>query len=448
MGGICCSGAREIQPASNVEKTKHPFPKVTEKPKDTIKKCGNWLFDIIGLENTNRFLAEDLEELSDLSYKADNAKLIDQKLDFFQINYRFWINLKDSDDQKTKIHYYTHQVEWPFTPAYHFLFELQEKLTGFSKTDDSVEEFEILNIEKFKNTIIVVSRMKTKKVLTVNPKQFLLVRIIRRVGKNSFKSCTRSVQLTELVNLDKFKELIEAEKENAIIYNAGTSFVDDDGRFVLSMFSKVDLQSSIGLGMIKPALKKKFPNIYNEQSIKMLKFLLKNHDLSQFVWFSDDQKELREIINQNVENVKKWKLDLNKIGLENLDIEKPILIKEGSNQAVYEEENVTEDLNAKCNSEIALNSNASKNNDTNKKCQSVNREEFCNESDIGDLEIQIKKPLESESTHAPEKNDISIGLDNSTHSNIASDQHDQAHKKKKKKKKKHHHGAEPHLDDQ
>ena len=44
----------------------------------------------------------------------------------------------------------------------------------------------------------------------------------------------------------------------------------------------------------------------------MQKFLLLKHDYSKFIWFKNDQIEIEKILNENLEMLKKYKIEKHK----------------------------------------------------------------------------------------------------------------------------------------
>lgn len=301
MGLTCCAPPRKSPYELEMEK-KLPFPEIEkrDKKKQSAEQQTSdlTLTELIGIDNIERFLEEDSREVADLSHRK-SAALLDTKLEFFSNNYRFWCHFEKQSNGNF-YHNYSHQIEFPFTPEFYYLMTLQENLEELQKKDDSIEYFEVLKNEITSDMIISASLMKTKKILTVAPRTFLLIRVIKRISKNQFQECQRSVDLTDLRNEETFAQILSTEENIACIFNGTSSFIKDDSRYVLNLFTKIDILSTIGFNMFAIIIKKKFQNFFNKSMKLMAEFLSKRHDPSTLTWFEGRNEEIAEILRENL----------------------------------------------------------------------------------------------------------------------------------------------------
>ena len=327
MGAICCRVATENQPTPTKDNQsapkQKPFPEVATNrkeiqptPKAPTQQTGNELIDQIGLENIRKFMDEDADELGYQGYRQDSAKLFDGPLPALKGNYRLWVTLKDSEDKKSNVQHCLQQCEWVFTPAYHYLFEAQEALTKFGQNDDSLENYRIVRTGATKDLLVVVIRFQSKKILVISPRQFLIVRVLQKQPNGAIRSCTRSVQLTDLAKLEPYKTMMGEAEVNAVVHNGTSGFVDNDGSFVINSFSKTDLLSSTGLKIMTQILKKKFSGFFDKLSVEMLRFLFAKSDESDFVWFEGAREEVAQIMKENRERVLKLNIDWKGLGID------------------------------------------------------------------------------------------------------------------------------------
>lgn len=54
------------------------------------------------------------------------------------------------------------------------------------KLDDSVEDYKILNYQITDDVILVVTATKTKKILMIQPRFFVVVRVIKKLPDGSY----------------------------------------------------------------------------------------------------------------------------------------------------------------------------------------------------------------------------------------------------------------------
>lgn len=318
MGMICCKVKEEYLTIETESKSpiKIPFP-VFDKSQKSIpsleasKLPSSWI-SLMGIENITKFIKEDIEESKKPSNRNDSAKILDVIIEPFHSNYRMWVTITPLENGDN-LHNYSHMLEYPFTPDLFYLFSLQEKLTGFRARDDSVDFFEIIYEEITEEYILTVTKTITKKILIIKPRTFFVVRVLRRVGKNECQECTRSVELTELKKLPIIIQMMTQATNVGRVLNGDSNFVEDDDRYVFNTFTKTDILSSVGLGVVKVTLKKKFSVYFTNWLKEQLDFLLKYKNRKELIWFKGKESEIDEIFNDNFKRLNALKRNLSGI---------------------------------------------------------------------------------------------------------------------------------------
>jgi len=304
MGTICCKSPRDPTWNNDVKHANTPFPPLPAKIVHTD------LVNLIGLDNINKYFQEDALQLENKEFQNDKELLFDGNLDSIKTYYKLWTTFTTQPENNYQIHNHRHQMAWPFTPRYHYLFDLQEKLTHMGKDDDSLEYHRILATQTTKDTIIQVFQFKTKKVLIIQPRHFLVVRIIRRKGPNEFESCSRTLNLTPLAKIEDYANILAQEENDAIIHNGTSKLTKEGDRNRLDVFNKMDFLSSVGKKLAASQFKKKFPAFFSKQAEKMIEFLFARVDHNEIIWFEGSKNEIQSIIDENIKLLKELHIDL------------------------------------------------------------------------------------------------------------------------------------------
>ena len=84
------------------------------------------------------------------------------------------------------MHYHLSEVEMPFTPDLYNLFQINLNEEVFQRMDNSIESYKIKNFSIDNEYSVQILLTKTKKVLVIQPRYFLIVKVIKRNGKNEY----------------------------------------------------------------------------------------------------------------------------------------------------------------------------------------------------------------------------------------------------------------------
>lgn len=90
----------------------------------------------------------------------------------------FWAQLTSIPESNNLVHHYLVECDMPFSPELIYLFILNINQESFKKLDDSIDEYALLNYQVTENKIVLLTATKTKKILMVQPKFFLVLRVI------------------------------------------------------------------------------------------------------------------------------------------------------------------------------------------------------------------------------------------------------------------------------
>ena len=78
------------------------------------------------------------------------------------------------------------EIDFPFTPAMAYLFMLNLDKEKMTRIDDSIEDFQLMNWQCGTDKIVEITATKTKKILVIQPRFFVVVRIVQRLEDGSF----------------------------------------------------------------------------------------------------------------------------------------------------------------------------------------------------------------------------------------------------------------------
>lgn len=357
MGAVCCAPPRDSEEAQSPQlKTvnKIPFPQPADKPEEpvptssskekppagTSKFPENDLLSALGADNIELYLKEDYEHVIDGSIRSESTKVTDTKIDPFDVNLRSWLSLspKENDPNKENIHSYEHQFETPFTPDFFYLFSVQERITKFGKSDESLDLFEVIHEEATEDTILSLYQTKSKKILVIQPRAFYIARIVRRISAHDYREAIRSLDATELRSWPEYTEFMQTHENVGRILNGGIQFINNDGRYVIRSFTRVDPLTSAGAAVIKSASKKRFENMNRNLLNAQLEFLLRfRKERPQMLWFRGSEAKIDEIFEENIARIQK--IAIKKSAL-NPEIRKLYeeLMAEGSNKPTFKAE--------------------------------------------------------------------------------------------------------------
>lgn len=315
MGNVCCNYDKVDFPAAAGEGTHRIAPE-----KELLSSSSSEMQDpreVNVLGQLGRSAIEDLirqaqEALRDDGVRIPKNRLVNERFKLFDNEYTFWADFLDLPSGNKK-HCYHHLLEYPFTPEMFFLFSLQQTLESFSKVDDSLDQLELLNFAALDDLIITVIKTKTKKILVVEPRSFLVLRVIKRVSPTHFIEAQKSVQLTGLKDQEPWKALLSKQQNLGEIEISAAEVKLDGGKVTAKSLNYVDVLSSTGPMILRPVLKGKFSRYHKNVVKETLKFLMrtKEADYRSLRWFTNDSAELGRIFAENRRIVAEKRPNLN-----------------------------------------------------------------------------------------------------------------------------------------
>ena len=129
---------------------------------------------------------------------------------------------------------------------------------------ESIAEDEILKVETYENTILILNRLKTDKLLLIAPRNMLFIRAVKKIGDETYIDVVQSVNVNVLIENKKVKEIYESIQENfSTNFVTGILYENKDGVCKVSSYSKADFRSSVKLMFMKIFVTKGF-----EKSVK------------------------------------------------------------------------------------------------------------------------------------------------------------------------------------
>jgi hypothetical protein len=248
--------------------------------------------------------------------KKDKNKILSTKLGLFKNDFDFWVEFCEQPNSSNKIHKYYMEIEYPFTAEFCFLFALN---TNPVDINDSLDKYEILNYTIKPDIIVLVCRSTTKKILVIQPRNFILIRVIKKNEDGSFEEYQKSIELTNLRDKDGVEEYLKTfENVGTIFFNATKIFKQDDPKndWMMIQSHEVDVLSSTGLTLVKAFMKKRTEKLNNDILVKMTEYLITNRSFDNLLWFTKDKNDIKRIFNENLEILKKKKIDLKNINFE------------------------------------------------------------------------------------------------------------------------------------
>jgi hypothetical protein len=303
MGNVCCNYDK-IDPAPKGDRPGFPNRLQPEAEslakKEVVDPHNVSVLDQIGRVAIEALLKEAEEALAADPVPNPKNALVTEKFKLFNSDYNFWANFSDLQGGN-KLHHYSHRLDYPFTPELYFLFSLQQSLESFSKIDDSLEQLEILNFQADGDLVIKITRTRTKKILVIEPRSFVVLSVVKRVSKDRIIEAQRSVQLTGLAEQEPWKSIL-AQQVNLAEFKLGANLVEFDGtNTILRSKADVDILSSTGPTILKMALKGKFSRYYKNLVREALWFITRSNPAQyrNFIWFTNAPEEFTRILEEN-----------------------------------------------------------------------------------------------------------------------------------------------------
>lgn len=292
MGINCCKNQDELKkPYIPLEAQQNSQSLAISTPID--------LFDILGKQAIERGFKDAAEEIIKADAKNRGSHVVNSILPALKNNIDMWAMLSSQEGTSNKLHQYYTQQQIPFTPEMFFLFNMNASPLILKSLDPDIDIIETVNYVIGEEMILIVNRSRSKKLLVVSPKDFFIVKVIKRLPNKDIIEFNTSVQFTGLNEMDSFQHIKNEIKNEALVYLAGMQLQRDDKGSMMYSFTNVDLLSSVGLTIIKPFLKRKIKNYNDNMMSKISDFALKNSPDQDYIWFTDDKNDIQRVFSEN-----------------------------------------------------------------------------------------------------------------------------------------------------
>lgn len=162
------------------------------------------------------------------------------------------------------INVYLQTYTSPYTPDFELFAYLNQEVFLFH----SIDQYELVHQEAYEDTIFLVERVRTQKVLVIASRHILALRVIRRLPGSRILDVSQSIELNDLIRFPTLKELYEAKvkEEAASVLVAGRYFEVTADRLSVTTFSKLDFHSSIPLKFAAIFLRRTFDEFFDKLS--------------------------------------------------------------------------------------------------------------------------------------------------------------------------------------
>lgn len=307
MGNVCCNygdlglGPKGDRPEALNRLQPDAVGAGVKAPEAMIDPRSVSLFDQMGRVALEALVrqGEDFVNNDEVHRNAKN-RLVTEKFKLFGSDYSFWADFQDLPS-KNKLHCYFHQLEYPFTPELYFLFSLQHTLDSFGRVDDSLDELEVLNFQVQDDMLVKLVRTRTKKIMVIEPRSFLVLSVVKRLSKDKVIEVQKSVQLTTLSAQEPWQRILSEQFNLAELKMSACVVERVEGKTVMRNKSEVDILSSTGPIILKMALKGKFSRMYKNSVKEALRFVLRTGeaDFRNLLWFTNAPDELKRILSEN-----------------------------------------------------------------------------------------------------------------------------------------------------
>lgn len=244
-----------------------------------------------------------------------NQLLNDVKIPFYPVLQNFWAKLTPLDSGN-QVHHYLTISETPFTPEMIYLYQLNMNKERFQKLDESIDDFMLLNYQVTEDKIILITATKTKKILMIQPRFFVVVRVIQLNPDHSITEYQESIQNTVLNEEESVKSFLEQfDNLGNVIFNA-TQIEKGTECNKLSCYNQIDVLSQVGIKLVQGTLKTKMKK-YQQNFLQCLaEFVLLEKDYNNLIWFTNDSKVITQIFDDNRKLFLDQKFDISKLSPE------------------------------------------------------------------------------------------------------------------------------------
>lgn len=308
MGNICC---KIQEPDSIINNSLSNHSK-----ENTIDLSMQFnLIDTLGKKYIDGNLKEMLKEQDNEEIKNKDNHIANTNLLTFNNKLDVWVKFTSMENTTNLLHNYYIEMDIPFTPELIQMFYLNVSEEVFKEYNKKAASFQVTHTSISKDTIVYIIKTSTKKILLVQPKQFYIVRVVRRMNDGSMMEFSQSVKSTNLKEIKEFANCIKNFNNEGDVKFSGIHTIKNDKGSNHKIFNKIDALSGISLRILKSFIKKSIIRSNNEFMVKLAEFTLNTTENEKLVWFSDDKEDIKRILDENKELLEKnnFKVDsLNK----------------------------------------------------------------------------------------------------------------------------------------
>lgn len=138
------------------------------------------------------------------------------------------------------------------------------QLNQLVRVTESLEVDEVLQWEATENTVLILNRFRTERMLVVAPRNMVALRVIRKIDNDRFLDLVQTVDVTGLASHPTIQELLAANSENfATSFIIGTFIENREGRLHCTSFSRTNFRTSVKVGFMKVFMNRNFENTLN-----------------------------------------------------------------------------------------------------------------------------------------------------------------------------------------
>lgn len=164
--------------------------------------------------------------------------------------------------------------------------------------NSSLDEIELLHCENHENTIYILERYKTKKVLMVSPRQMIILRVFKKLGEGKYMELSQTIDANNLINHQSIKELYEKIQDQfATTFIAGTYWEEKEGYCEVTNYARNDFHSSVSLKIVGIFIGKNFETYLKNVSENANIIWTEEHwnKKEKEIWFTKSEGGLRPL---------------------------------------------------------------------------------------------------------------------------------------------------------
>lgn len=125
--------------------------------------------------------------------------------------------------------------------------------------NEHLDENEVLQYEAYEDTVYLLKKLRSKRVLLVQPREMVTICVVKRLASGKFIDLEQSVDLNSLSQTKKISEIYaKIQNLTQTVFIAGGYYEDKEGHCQCLRYARNDPKSSIGMKLAKLFLGKSF----------------------------------------------------------------------------------------------------------------------------------------------------------------------------------------------